>query len=141
MQISRRGDYSIRAMIDIASQPAGTLVLTHEIAQRQDIPRAFLVKIISRLTQAGLLRAYRGAAGGVSLSCPPEQVNVLEVIEAVEGPIHLNRCLIRAGECPRDKSCAMHLVWIKAQRQLVELLRSTRLSDLVGNGVSLVEAP
>ncbi|MBI4322511.1 MAG: Rrf2 family transcriptional regulator [Chloroflexi bacterium] len=130
MQISRRGDYSIRAMIDIASQPAGATALTREIAVRQEIPQAFLVKIISRLTQAGLIRAYRGAAGGVTLAHPPAQINVLQIIEAVEGPVYLNRCLIGPGECSRDVSCSMHIIWKQAQKQLVELFQGTRLSDL-----------
>ncbi|MEW6230968.1 MAG: Rrf2 family transcriptional regulator [Chloroflexota bacterium] len=134
MQLSRAADYAVRAMLDVASQGAGAVVLTREIARRQDIPLPFLAKIIPRLGQAGLLHTYRGALGGVALACPASEVSLHQIIEAVEGPIALNRCTIRPGACPRDTFCAVHAVWAQAQTALNRLLDSALLSDLVQQG-------
>ncbi|MCL5265666.1 MAG: Rrf2 family transcriptional regulator [Chloroflexi bacterium] len=137
MQISRRGDYSVRAMIDIASRPEGEMALTHEVAQRQGIPRSFLVKIIGQLAKAGLLRAFRGATGGVYLARPADQISLRQIIEAVEGPIHLNRCLIRPGECNLDTTCPVHAVWEEAQNHFLQLFDSKTLADLLEDSTIL----
>jgi len=131
MQFSRRSDYTVRAMMDVATVPAGSLALTHEIASRQEIPAAFLTKIIGRLTQEGLLRTYRGAFGGVSLGRPAEQITMRQIIEAVEGPVNLMWCLAQAGECQRDVTCPVHEVWHQAQAELLRRLDNVTLADLV----------
>lgn len=134
MQLSRRGDYSVRAMLEIASLPPGAPAATRDVGERQGIPHVFLTKIISRLAQAGLLRAYRGASGGVMLARPADEISLREIIEAVEGPIRLNRCLISKDECAREADCPVHEVWCEAQEKLSSLLGGTKLSDLVRRG-------
>ncbi len=131
MQFSRRSDYSVRAMMDVATMPAGSLALTHEIASRQEIPSAFLTKIVGRLTQEGLLRTYRGAFGGVILARPADQITLRQIIEAVEGPINLMWCMVQPGECKRDATCPVHEVWHQAQDELLRRLDSVTLADLV----------
>jgi len=130
MQLSRRGDYGIRAMLDIAVVPDGKRALTHEIARRQDIPRVFLTKIIAQLTRAGLLRTYRGASGGVTLSRAPAEITLLDIVEAVEGPIALNRCTMTPSTCDRDDLCPVCSVWEQAQQQLETLLRGVNLANV-----------
>ncbi|MCL5960010.1 MAG: Rrf2 family transcriptional regulator [Chloroflexi bacterium] len=131
MQLSRRGDYSVRAMLEIASLPPNTPAATRDVGERQDIPHVFLTKIISRLAQAGLLRAYRGASGGVMLARPASEISLQEIIEAVEGPIKLNRCLVSKDECGRTELCPVHEVWQEAQGRMNDLLGSVKLADLV----------
>jgi len=136
--ISRGAEYAVRAMIDVASAEGGVLETTREVAEHQGIPKVFLPKIVQRLAQAGLLRAYRGPAGGISLARPAEQINLRQIIEAMDGPIALNTCLIMPGECPRQSICPIHEVWVKTQQDLLTSLESITLANLVVRGRELI---
>jgi Rrf2 family protein len=92
MQLTLRGDYAVRVMVDLAGRPADTSVRTTDLSRRTGVPRAYLRKVIQDLARAGLVRTRRGMSGGVSLATPPATVTLRRVIEAVEGPIYLNRC-------------------------------------------------
>ncbi len=131
MEISRRTDYGIRVILDLASLSDDARASTQEIAERQSIPGPFLAKIISQLSLSGLVTTYRGAGGGVKLARPATDINLLQVIEALEGPIRLNRCVIEPQLCPRDEVCPVHDVWAKAQTELTDLLRITTFDGLV----------
>ena len=130
MEISRRTDYGIRVILDLASLSDDARASTQEIAERQSIPGPFLAKIISQLSLSGLVTTYRGAGGGVKLARSASDINLLQVIEALEGPIRLNRCMIEPNLCPRDDFCPVHDVWAKAQAELTDLLRITTFDDL-----------
>jgi Rrf2 family protein len=123
-------------MIDAAASDRG-VVITQEIAERQDIPQAFLTKIIQRLVQTGLLRAYRGAAGGIALAQPAEQINLRQIIEAVQGPIFLAHCLIQPGECPSQKTCPVHEVLMEMQNSILKILEDATLASLVTHSKEL----
>ena len=141
MQLSRRADYAIRAVVDLASLPEGSIGITREIADRQEIPPVFLAKIIGRLAKAGLIRAYRGASGGVTLARPAEELTLLDVVEAIEGPLTLNRCLARAGECPREVFCPVKGIWAEAQERLVAQLKDANVAAVVRRGQELQRRP
>lgn len=130
MEISRRTDYGVRVILDLATLPGDFRVSTQEIAERQNIPSPFLAKIISQLSLAGLVTTYRGAGGGVALARPPEEISLLHVIEALEGPIRLNRCVIQPDTCPENEHCPVHKVWTKAQAELTSLLNVTTFDAL-----------
>ena len=130
MEISRRTDYGVRVILDLAALPAGGRASTREIASRQNIPSPFLAKIVSQLSLSGLITTYRGAGGGVQLARPPEAITLLEVIEALDGPVRLSRCSISPGLCPRDGYCPVHGIWIRAQADLTGLLERTTFDEL-----------
>ena len=130
MEISRRTDYGVRLILDLATLPETGRASAQEIAVRQNIPRPFLAKIVSQLSLAGLVTTYRGAGGGVALARPPDEINLLDVIEALEGPIQLNRCVIEPGDCPKNGRCPVHDIWRQAQADLVNLLHTTTFADL-----------
>ena len=130
MQISRRADYGVRVILDLATNCRQERASTHDIAARQNIPSPFLAKIISQLALAGLITTYRGAGGGVSLSRPSSEISLLNVIEALEGPIVLNRCVTDPEGCPQNDRCPVHDVWIRAQAELVALLAATTFDQL-----------
>lgn len=132
MEISRRTDYGVRVILDLASLPGGERASTQEIAERQNIPGPFLAKIISQLSLSGLVTTYRGAGGGVKLARPASEINLLQVIEALDGPVRLNRCVIEPGVCPRDTHCPVHHIWAKAQSDLSTLLAATTFDELTG---------
>jgi Rrf2 family protein len=136
--ISRGAEYAIRAMLDVAATEGGEVARTRQVAEHQGIPKVFLPKIVQRLVQAGLLRAHRGPAGGIALSRPPDQVNMRQIIEAMDGPIALNTCLILPNECPRESICPIHEIWVKTQDDLLKGLESITLSKLVARGKELV---
>ena len=114
----------------MAQQPSERLVLVSEISRNQNIPETFLAKIFQRLSKAGLLRSSRGSKGGFSLGKPANEITMRQVIEAIEGPIALNRCLRREGECEEEEVCPIHQVWEKAQERFLEILDRTTMEDL-----------
>ena len=126
MQITRQADYAVRAVHYLAGLGADQRAATSQIAQEQHIPPSFLAKIVSQLSVAGLLQTSRGARGGVSLARSPEQISLLEVVEAIDGPIYLNECVSDHGSsCIFGEDCPMRPVWCEAQAKLVEILKST----------------
>jgi Rrf2 family protein len=90
MQLTLRGDYAVRVMVDLAGRPARASVRTAELGRRTGVPRAYLRKVVQDLARAGLIRTRRGMAGGVSLLAEPRGLTLRRVIEAVEGPIYLS---------------------------------------------------
>ena len=130
MEISRRTDYGIRLILDLSGLPAEGRSATQVIAQRQRVPSPFLAKIIAQLSLAGLVTTHRGAGGGVALARPASEISLLHVIEALEGPVRLNRCLIQPQECPNDGHCPVHQVLARAQAELVASLAQMTFDKL-----------
>lgn len=134
MEISRRTDYGVRVILDLASLADGERASTQEIAERQSIPAPFLAKIVSQLSTCGLVETYRGAGGGVALARPASEINLLDVIEALDGPVRLNRCAIDPDSCPHDERCPVHEIWKEAQRDLTRVLTSATFDVLAEQG-------
>lgn len=132
MRLTRQGDYAVRVVVDLAGRPAGAVVPRARIQERQHVPAAYLAKIVQALAHAGLVRTLPGAGGGVSLAAPPAHITLRQVIEAVEGPIHLNRCVSQPGACPRDTFCTVHPVWIRLQALLTRELEAVTIASLAG---------
>jgi Rrf2 family protein len=130
MAISRRTDYGVRIVLDLATLPPDERAAAHDIADRQRIPRPFVAKIISQLGLAGVVTTYRGAGGGVALARPAADISLLDVVEALEGPLHLNRCVLRPDDCPRNERCPVHQVWVQAQSDLIDRLSATTFEAL-----------
>lgn len=131
MQITRQADYALRAMLYLANLEPTQRAATSHIAEEKHIPPSFLAKIISQLSIAGLIHTSRGARGGVSLARTPEEITVLEVVEAIDGPLALNECTLNAGSCPFGENCPMRPVWCDAQQELVERLSTTTFADVI----------
>lgn len=130
MEITRQADYAVRAMVYLAELPMDGRVATATISKEKDIPLPFLTKVISRLATAGLVVTSRGMGGGVSLARPPEEITLLQIIEAVDGPILLNHCLLRPGACDLEPSCAAHDVWVEIQAHLIQELKAVTMGEL-----------
>lgn len=130
MQITRQADYAIRAVLYLAQLGPNQRAATSTVAQEKRIPPSFLAKIISQLSIAGLLHTSRGARGGVSLARDPKDISLLDVVEAIDGPILLNECVSDAGTCTFEDDCPLHPIWKDAQAQLVERLRNTHFDQL-----------
>ena len=131
MQITRQADYALRAMLYLAQLEPNQRAATSQIAEVQRIPPSFLAKIISQLSIAGLIHTSRGARGGVSLAKTPEAISVLEVVEAIDGPIALNECSQSPGACPYGDSCPLRSIWCGTQSELVEKLRKSTFAQVI----------
>ena len=130
MQITRQADYAIRAVRYLAKQGPTQRSATSTVAQEMKIPPSFLAKIISQLSIAGLLHTSRGARGGVTLARDAKEISLLDVVEAIDGPILLNECVGDPADCEFSEDCLVHPIWVEAQEALVKRLRETRFDTL-----------
>jgi Rrf2 family protein len=131
MQITRQADYAVRAVLYLAQLENGMRVSTSQIASEQHIPITFLAKIVSQLSAAGVVRTTRGSRGGVTLAKPMSQISLLEVVEAIDGPMTLNDCTHDTSRCVMGDSCTVRVVWCDARNELVQRLADTKFSSLV----------
>lgn len=131
MQITRQADYALRAVMYLAQMNSHQRAATSQIAEEQHIPPSFLAKIISQLSIAGLINTSRGARGGVTLARSANEISVLEVIEAIDGPIALNECTHSPDSCPFGDNCPMKPLWCDTQEELVQRLNSSYFSDFL----------
>jgi Rrf2 family protein len=129
MQIPRKIEYALRAMIYLADRPAG-VARGSEIAHHEHIPKYYLEKVIRDLMRRGLVRARRGPGGGYQLAQAPGTVTFRDIIEAVEGPITLNVCTDGSSSCALQPTCRMYRVWERGQRVLLEVFSDTTLKDI-----------
>ncbi len=131
MQITKQADYAVRAVLYLARLGVGNRSATSKIAKDQHIPPSFLAKIISQLSIAGLLYTSRGAHGGVSLAKKSEEITLLEVVEAIDGPIMLNECAHSNGMCAYADDCPLVTIWQDAQHDLVNRLGNATFDQFV----------
>jgi Rrf2 family protein len=129
MQITRQADYAIRAVRYLSKQSANQRSATSTVAREMKIPPSFLAKIISQLSIAGLLHTSRGARGGVSLAREPKEISLLDVVEAIDGPILLNECVGDPAACAFYDECPMHPIWTDVQKTLVDRLSATSFAS------------
>src|SRR5438477_5143590 len=130
LQVSRKIDYGLRAMIHLAGLPPGKIASLQDLATTLHIPREFLAKILKILTAKGLVRSARGPHGGYQLARPARDLSFLEVIEAVEGPVQLNVCLDHKDRCDVSAGCTMYHVWKVGQDRMLEVYRRTSMAEL-----------
>jgi Rrf2 family protein len=130
LQISRKIDYALRAVIHLAGLPEGRIASLQDMASTLHLPREFLAKILKVLAGRGLVRSARGAHGGYQLARPARDISFLEVIEGVEGPVQLNVCLDHKDRCDVSSSCTMYDVWKSGQERMLEVYRRTTLAEL-----------
>ncbi len=131
MQITRQADYALRAVIYLSRLGPDERAATSQIAEVQHIPPSFLAKIVSQLSVAGLLQTSRGARGGVSLARDPGDITLLDVVEAIDGPIVLNECVACGGVCTFGDDCPMRPVWTQTQPDLVDKLKNVTFDAFI----------
>ena len=130
MQLTRAADYAIRVMIHLAGLPPGVRASRGDLAVAAECPEQFLAKVLQNLTHAGLVVSHRGNTGGFELPNSHREASLLDVIEALEGPVRLNLCLDGGQDCTRKDWCPAHPVWAQAQQALTDVLRSVSVGEL-----------
>jgi len=130
MQITRAADYAVRVMVHLASLPAGSRVQKNALVELSEAPESFLSKVLQRMVAKGLITSRRGGGGGFEIARPAQEVSVLTVVEAIDGPIHLNLCVPGASGCERSLACAVHPVWVEARGALTKVLGRATMDRL-----------
>jgi len=128
--ITRATEYAIRALLYLAKQPKGQIVLKKDICATQNITPAFLTKILQPLIKDGVVGSQRGVGGGFFLLKDPEEVTLLDVVKAEEGPLYLNHCIAQEGICERDVFCPMHGAWKNIREELMKTLAKYSFAQL-----------
>jgi len=131
MRLSTRGLYGLYAMVELGLRYGQGPVMLRDIARHQNIPEKYLEQLIRLLRKARLVRSVRGAHGGYLLARHPKDINLLEVVEALEGPLTLLDCIERPEGCARIPFCATHDVWVEVVEALRSRLERWTLADLV----------
>lgn len=131
MRMTRGSDYGLRGMLYLARQPLGQVCLVSQVAAAENLPESYLAKIFQDLARNRLLMSHRGAKGGFSLVSDPEEISLLQIIEAVEGPIAIAPCLDMREGCEHADLCEIYDTLDSAQAQMISVLRGTTLADLV----------
>lgn len=134
MQLNQATDYAFRLVLHLAGMPAGEIVNGQTISEQQNIPPRFLLKIVRFLTQAGLVKSYRGVDGGFALARDPDKITLADVIIAMEGPINIHRCLADNDSCSKHctEACPVHAALGRAQSELEAVLRKVDFAHLAG---------
>ncbi len=130
MQLTRAADYAIRVMVHLAGLPAHERALLPALADATGAPESFLSKVLQALARADLIVSRRGQSGGFEILPGGRQASMREVIEAIDGPVFLNVCLISKRSCARNAWCPAHPVWVQAQQAMFEVLSSAIIADL-----------
>jgi Rrf2 family protein len=131
LRLTRAADYAVRAMMHLGSLPEHSIALKDDIAGAQHIPPSFMAKILHQLVKCGILHSARGVNGGFGLAREAAAINLLDIVEGIEGPIHLNDCVPGPGRCTLSHECPVSTVWLEVQNQMTGLLRQTTLEALL----------
>ncbi len=131
MKLSTKGLYGTRALLDVALHNDGRRIPLRDIAKRQDISVQYLGHLVSPLVKAGVLRAVRGAGGGITLAKSPEEIKLSQVIQILEGSMAPVQCVDDPRACSRSDSCVTRDLWDEIKKAIGQVLESTTLQDLV----------
>lgn len=105
--------------------------MVDEISKETQVPNSFLAKILQRLGKASLVKSKRGVKGGFELTRPPQEISLLEVIEAIQGPVAINICAIDQALCGFSSTCTVHPVWVEIKKEVEKILRRKNFADLL----------
>lgn len=137
--LGRKGDYSVRAVLNLARHYGNGRRKSREIAAEMDIPERYLPQILANLVRHRLLVAMAGPDGGYALARDPAEVSLFDVVEAAEGALEGTSCMLRGGPCDWTDACPMHEPWTRAQGALANELRITTFRDLAAVDAAIEE--
>lgn len=138
MRLSARGQYGVRALVELARHHCHGPLPLHQIAQNQRISPSYLERILRILRQAGLVQSVRGAHGGYYLAQTPQEITVGQVVRALEGPIAPVDCVAEGNSppCERVQHCSTRLAWLRLRDGIAAALDALTLADLIAETIS-----
>ena len=133
MKITQEADYGLRVVIYLCKLGYGEKAESKVISEKEGIPLRFLLKLLTKLIQADIIKSYRGVRGGYAINKLPEKISLRDVIEAIDGPICVNRCVIEPSFCNLNISgvCIVHRAMTKVQNSLNAELERIDFKQLV----------
>ncbi len=131
MYVTRKADYAIRCVLHLSRDPEA-VTSVEDISKAMFVPKTFLAKILQSLMKAGIVTSTRGIKGGFQLAKRPKDINLLEVIEAIQGPAAPNLCAIDKRMCRLSGICTVHPVWMKIKGIVEKELRKINFAKLSG---------
>lgn len=131
MLVTRETDYAVRCVLHLAQEKALVANVT-EIARVMHIPKTFLAKILQRLVRAGVVESIRGMNGGFRLAKKPNDISLLHIMEAIQGPAGINVCAIDSKACRMSPSCAVHPIWVEIRKVVEKRLKKETIDKLAG---------
>jgi Rrf2 family protein len=136
LQLTRRADYAIRAMLALGRHNGDSPLTARRIADEMTIPARFLPQVMADLSRARLVDATTGRSGGYRLARSPDAISLFDIVTAIEGDSRTTECVLRGGPCGRDGHCDVHDVFADGQQALLDILRGATLASVVaGRGV------
>jgi len=132
MQITKAAEYGVLGLIALSRRPLGEVVMIDVLCEEEAVPKSFLGKIFQSLCKSGLIGSSRGSGGGFYLAKPASEISVLEVLESIEGPIALQKCLEVDSGCEHSRGCALCGLLAEAQERMKEVFAGTSLATLAG---------
>jgi Rrf2 family protein len=139
LKINRQTDYAVRVVLALAKRGEGVRLSTAEIQQEMLIPPALMVRIVAVLARENLVKTFPGRDGGLSLPRPASQINIRDVVEALEGPILLSECLQARGEddCPFRTNCPVRSKWGRVQVAMMREMASITFDELAQEALGI----
>ncbi|MDD5158495.1 MAG: Rrf2 family transcriptional regulator [Sulfuricurvum sp.] len=122
---------TIRAAVWLSTHPAGEFHRIQVISDALGLPFPFMAKSLQKLVHGGILISQRGASGGVTLARDPAEITLLSIIEAVDGSVFFDACVLGIGECEAETPCALHAQWDKWRQEMLEMYSAMRLNEIV----------
>jgi len=132
MQITKAAEYGVLGLIALSRRPQGEVVMIDVLCEEEAVPKSFLGKIFQSLCKSGLIGSSRGSGGGFYLAKPASEISVLEVLESIEGPIALQKCLETDSGCEHTRGCALCGLLAEAQDRMKAVFAGTSLATLAG---------
>jgi Rrf2 family protein len=145
MKLSKRGEYGLRAMMDLADSSSDHVVPIKDIAERQHIPAKYLEQILLTLKNAGLLNSKMGLNGGYYLAAPPESISLGQIVRVLDGPLAPIRCVSQMAYepcgCPDEERCGLRLIMLDVRNAIADILDHTSLADITERVDNLINLP
>ncbi|WP_027406672.1 Rrf2 family transcriptional regulator [Anaerovibrio sp. RM50] len=130
--ISTKGRYAVRFMIDLAQQPNDKPVTLDDVAQRQEVSKKYMERVVKMLVSAGLVKGTSGKGGGYRLLRKPEEYNVMEILQVTEGRLTSVACLQEGAEtCPREAKCLTLPMWRLFDEMVSDFFTNITIADLI----------
>lgn len=134
--ITKKAEYAVIILAELASHPEGAIVTSKEIAEKRKISVNLVVQLLSLLKDAGWTSGTRGPAGGIRLIADPSKITLKDVIEKVDGPIGITRCLFSDKPCGDRNHCSLRGIWSKAQQSMLDVLEKATIKELAEAALS-----
>ncbi|RIK68223.1 MAG: Rrf2 family transcriptional regulator [Planctomycetota bacterium] len=125
-------EYAIRAVMKLAAMvPPGQFMLLRDLVESEGMPAHFVGKVLQTLARAEVLVSAKGRGGGFALARPPAEITLRQIVEAIDGPARIGRCILGFAQCDDAQPCPQHDDWVEIRRHIYDLLDNTTVADLL----------